>query len=263
MEISFERLLALFFNKLKFILLVAIIASVATYFISDNLVEKEYTSSSQMRIPTIKATTTAAGDVINTRRLVTEYIDILDSYDFFEEVSLAVNDTLDTSFTKEQIRRNTKIANKSSDEDSSVFYISYKSTSPELAESVLTIIDEKAKSYIAKQYEDINAASAAEGLGIVEINEKPNGHFSPSSPNTRNNCIYAFIISFVLVVCFFYFREILDNRIKNVQDIATEYNLSLLGVIPDYIQQDNKKGKKNRHRTYRSYGEKPSKEETK
>ncbi len=264
MEISFERLLGLFFNKLKFILLVAVIATIATYFISDNLIEKKYTSTSQMNVPTITTGSASSGDIINTRRLVTEYVDILSSLDFFEAAAESVEEQTGLSYTKSQLRSSTSIASKSSGEHSSVFYIRFTSDSPEKAQTVLKIIDETAIDYIAERYKDANKEGVARKLGFISINESPNAPTSPSSPNILNNCIGAFVIAFIVSACLFYFREILDDRIKNVRDIISEYDIPLLGVVPDFIQeQPQKRNKKTYHSYTRVYADKSDKEETK
>ncbi len=244
MEISFERLIALFLNKLKFILLVSVIAAVATFFISENLLDKEYTSTSKMYIPmNQEMQQNASNEVTTTRRLVNDYIQILDTIDFFQVVSAAVNEELGTELTPAAIRINTKITAVSSKEETSAFYIAYTSKSPDLAESVLKIMDKEAIEHIASK-----------GLqNKLEVIGSPYGHQKPSAPNTRNNCIYAFMIGFVLSVCFFYFREIFDNRIKNVQDILSEYEISLLGVVPDALPEKVKKTKKSYYAYAHSY----------
>ena len=240
MEISFERLIALFLNKLKFILLISVIAAVAAYFISENVIDKEYTSSAKMYIPmNQELMQNASSEVTTTRRLVNNYIGNLETYDFFKIVSERVNKELNANLSPAAIKKFTKFTPVSTKEESSHFYIRYTSKSSTLAGDVLNII------YL----EAIKSIESRETGYTLECVDKPNGHQTPSAPNTRNNCIYAFMIGFVISVCFFYFREIFDIRIKNVQDILSEYEISLLGVVPNAIPQKVSKSKK----SYRGY----------
>ncbi len=93
-------------------------------------------------------------------------------------------------------------------------------------ESVLT----QNYSYIRQQLEaaKIRAASGSGKVQIIDVAKKPD---FPVSPNNFNDIFTGFIFSVFLSIIVVYFKEFLDNSIRNPIDIE-KHNLSILGIIP-------------------------------
>lgn len=238
MDISFERLISFFISKLKFVLVLSVVVTIATYLICDNFITKKYTSSSALMISmNLDANQTSSNELNVTKNLVENYIRTLYTTNFFTFASSDINEALGTNYTPKEIKDNT-IIRTDSQKVSADFNIDYTSEDPALSQKILTILTAKAIAYI-DNFEYTNK---------IAIIENPTYASAPSSPRLRIVSVYAFLITFIVSMAIFFFVEIFDNRIKNVQDISTEYNLSIIGVIPDYSPTMNAKRKK--HRSY-------------
>lgn len=226
MELTFERLVSLFTSKLKYIIIVSLIAAVGAFFISTNVVKKEYTSSSRLLIM-MNATTTQSGvnELSITQNLVANYIITLDTDNFFKVATDAINKKYKTEFDYTIIKDRTTIDGNYTEENSEL-NIRYTCGDSLSAQLILEVIDAEAISYIDK-------------LGFPNellIINNPTLPIAPSSPNVKNNMAYAFIIAFIICVCIVYFKEIFDDRIKSTNDIS-KYNLKIVGIIPNYIKK--------------------------
>ena len=225
MDISLERLASLFLNKLKYIVLITVLVSVATYLVCDNLIEKRYTSESAMMIQVnVQSNQSTNNELSVTRQSVENYIRTLYTDNFFKIVADSVNEQMGSNYTYKQIKKNSEMKAGSSDRVSSDFNISYTASTPELAQKTLFIITDEAMKYLDEK----NVTNPVDRI------EDPSFPGGPSYPKTKDYTLYAFILSFVISVCLFFFKEIFDDRIKNVKDITAEYDLPVLGVIPDY-----------------------------
>lgn len=250
MDINFERLVSLFITKLKYMLLVAVIAAAATYVVCNNFIEKKYTSSATIAIiPNSEDSNNNNTELNAAIKAVDNYITALRTNTFFKNVADRVNEEFNTDYTAKQLKNDSSFVTSSSD-NNSFFNVSYTSSDQKRASDILNIITEE-----VLKYTDSNSLLFPQR---VTVSEEPTFPTFPSSPRTRNNAIYAFIIGFAISLAYFYLREIFDNRIKNVRDISDEYDLPILGVIPDYSELKKKSKSKSQ-----SYVNSYSKEETK
>lgn len=245
MELSFERLWSLFLNKLKFILLFSVIAALATYIVCDNFIDKKYTSSSALLIKMSDEGTNSNNELTVSKGLVENYKTALYTDNFFTLVAEKVLVDYNIKYTPRELKQNAEIKVGSAEKNSSSdFSINYTCTDPYLAQSILEIITKTAVSYISDNFSN--------EVMVIEDPMFPDG---PSSPKTIRNSVYAFLIVFILVVCFYFFREISDDKIKNVRDITGTYDIFVLGVVPDYIV------KKPKAQSYHSYYANDTKED--
>lgn len=238
MEISFDRILALIINKLKYILLIALVAVIATFIISESFVSKSYTSSADIYINMNSQTDQNTITELNTtKNLVTNYIAILNTNNFFEKVANAVNEELSTFYTGPSLKSRARFSTKSVELNTSIFVITFADESPAQAQQILSIISREAANYINSNPEDFP--------NPIVVTDGPTFSSRPTSPDTLNNCIYVFLASVILSIFVFVILEVVDNKVKDVQSVVSEFQLSLLGVIPDYAVQTNNKNSKN------------------
>jgi len=54
--------------------------------------------------------------------------------------------------------------------------------------------------------------------------------------------VIAFVVAAVLTVLITLIIELLDNRIKNVEDITEHFDYPVLGTIPDFYTHSKKEG---------------------
>ncbi len=238
MEISFDRLLALIINKLKYILIIALVVVIATFIISEFFITKTYTSSADVYINMNSQTNQNTLTELNTtKNLVANYIGILNTGNFFQTVANTANYELSAFFDASSLKSGARFSDKSTELNTSIFVITYTSTDPVQAQQILTIITREASDYINNNPTDFP--------NPIVVTDGPTYSSKPTSPNTLNNCVYAFIASIILSVFAFILYEMVDNKVKDVQSVISEFQLSLLGVIPDYAIDKNTKASKN------------------
>ena len=225
MEITFERLFSLFLNKLKFILLFSVIAAIGTFVVCNYFIDKEYTSSSVLLIKMSDEAPNSNNELSVSKGLVENYTKALNTDNFFTVVAKNIEEQKGLKYNPTDLRQASSIKAGSLENNSSDFSIEYVCGDPVLAQEVLFIITNTAiDEYLPKSFPN----------EVLRIDD-PTLPKSPSSPRTVRNSVYAFIVVFILVACFYFFRELSDDRIKNVRDITGSYDLFLLGVVPDYI----------------------------
>ena len=54
----------------------------------------------------------------------------------------------------------------------------------------------------------------------------------PSSPNLLRNALLSFVIGTVLAVAMAIIREVIDRRVRTVEELPLSLGLPLLGVLP-------------------------------
>lgn len=78
--------------------------------------------------------------------------------------------------------------------------------------------------------EKIKEVTKVDNVKEVDPAEVPT---RPSSPNTKRNVIFAFIFGAGLTVALILIVEVLDDRIKRVEDVEEVLGIPLLGVVPN------------------------------
>ena len=66
---------------------------------------------------------------------------------------------------------------------------------------------------------------------ITVVEEAQNPVYSKTNPLVH--CIIACLVGFVLGLLFVLFLELMDNRIKQTDDIVERYNIPVIGVVPN------------------------------
>ena len=120
-------------------------------------------------------------------------------------------------------------------EDTSVFYARVTASSAQEALEVAEVVAKCAPERIGQLPNKGTSAAL-----IVASN--PTLPSAPFSPNIGNNTIYGLMIGFVLSVFLVIIKEMLDNNIKTSEEITELFNLPVLGVVPDFSNQE-KEGK--------------------
>ncbi len=222
MEINLNRLLSLLVSKLKYIVLIAVILAIGAFGYTKMFVSEKYTSSAKFLVD-MEVTQNKASEQSFSVNALKSYMAIFNTRDFFNEVTDIYNaEKGETVFTSSEIRAMTSISDSSS-ADEPTFYIKVTATDPATAYDVSKTVAEYAVSKI----------NEFEYLNTITMVESPIKALSPSSPNVKKNALIGFALGVILSAAFFVCREMFDGRIKNIEDISNEYDIPILGVIPD------------------------------
>lgn len=222
MEINLNRLLSLLVSKLKYIILVAIILAIGFFAYTKLFVSEKYTSSAKFLVD-MEVTQNKASEQSFSVNALKSYMAIFNTRDFFNEVTDIYNQQNEgAEFTSNEIRSMTSIADSSGAQEPT-FYIKVTSIDPIVAYELAKTVSEYAISKI-NEFEYLNT------ITMVESPIKP---LSPSSPNVKKNALLGFALGAIITAAFFVCIELFDGRVKNVEDISKEYDIPVLGVIPD------------------------------
>lgn len=109
-----------------------------------------------------------------------------------------------------------------------VMSVTVDSTNPKLAADIANEVPE----VFGKELKRI---AKVDGIEVIDTAKAPN---SPVSPNKIKNMIKAAIIGIVIAIFIILLLEVLDNKVKTVEDIEKYIELPVLGSISEF---DNKK----------------------
>lgn len=244
MEMNLNRLFSLLLTKLKYIILIAIIAAVASFGYTKAFVDERYTSSAKFLVE-METGQNKTTELTFTQSALNSYMAIFNTRDFFNDVAdIYKIEYPDAPITSSEIRGMTSIAASSKAEDPT-FNITVTSLNQDTAYNVAKTISSYAKQKI----------ESMPSLNPISMIETPVPPISPSSPNVKKNTLLGFALGLILTAAFFVCREMFDGRIKNIEDISNQYDLPILGVIPDSATEtaaNSKKSKGSKH--YAQYG---------
>lgn len=165
-----------------------------------------------------------------SRTLIPSFVELLQKKDFANKIANAVNKELGTNITSDYIINCTHY---SIDDETLIIDFRCSSTSKKLAYTVAKTISEKAPNYIERKLNRIN-------LNTVDTINKD--VFGTSKTDFKIMAVIAFVVAAVLTVLITLIIELLDNRIKNVEDITEHFDYPVLGTIPDFYTHSKKEG---------------------
>ena len=164
-------------------------------------------------------------------RMISSYAFILQADDF--------STTLDTIFLKEnpedyqrfeitqhKIHRSISI---SYDDNTSLFTVTYSADSSEAAYALAHAIEELVPDYIE------NVTNYKNTVRVADTANEP--RVPSNSRNLVRNTFIGGVIGAVAVYLIFFFIELFDVRVKSEEDILNNYNVPLIGTIPDYSEE--------------------------
>ena len=218
-EINVIQLLKSLWAKKLLILLVAIVAGVASFAYSSFVVKPEYRSTTRIYVvnrnqsdkPGLTNQDLQAGTY-----LVKDYREIILSQDVLEKVVADQKLRVDAKTLGRKVQVTVPA-------DTRIVSISVRDGVPEEASRIANALREVAAEKII----------AVTRVSDVTTLEEARPALSPSSPNIRRNTILGVGAGAGLIVVVILLVELLDDRVKRPEDIEDVMKISLLGVIPD------------------------------
>ena len=220
-------------KNLVFIIITVMVFSLGTFFITNFLITKHYTSTISLYVETVDLQPDSPNSAVYSLnmqnyalKLVNTYIRMLDTNTFYTKLS----DELDEKYTPAEL---SKMISFKSDETTEVFDVSVVSESPTESKKIADTIAEVAPETIS------NIKSNAK-LKVCDEAQLPTKH---SSPSVSRNVIIAFVVGLVISLAVSFTRYFLDKKIKYDDEMTTILDIPVLAAIPSFDSYINQKGK--------------------
>lgn len=222
-EITLKDLFRTFRQGFWLIIMTAVIAAVLAYGYTNVFISKTYTAEVKFYVA-VNNSDKGVGTELSARnlasQLVSTYLEMLDTNNFYDRVS----DELNNKYSSSQL---SKMVNFKYDQTTKteLFNATVKAATATEAKVIADCVAEVAPSVIS----DIRNDSAQ--LKIVDNPQIPK---SPSSPNVMKNTLIAFAAGLAIALIYVFAREALDNRIKYTSELSELYSIPVLSAIPDF-----------------------------
>ncbi|MBQ4631005.1 MAG: hypothetical protein IJB70_08495 [Clostridia bacterium] len=225
-EISLVKVFEMILKLWWVVLIFAVVVALGAFSISEFLMTPLYTSSSKVYVSNNSAGTVQtinAADINTRKMLVNTYVEILSGDDFLNQVAAEFNKQHEGKWavSGSGIKGGLKMGSANETE---VLSIKYSDTSPEKAQAVLKMILEKAPNEVKEVIRGDCAVSVIDNASLPR---------TISYPDTRTNTIVGLFLGIVLGIAVIFIRELLDNRIKDDEDLKKKYDIAILGIIPN------------------------------
>lgn len=223
-EINFVKIMEIILRLWWLVLVFAVIGGLVGFSASTFLMAPKYTSVAKVYVDGSQRSDNSGvnmNDLTTNARLVSTYIEILCSDTYMNQIATkAKEENSKYNLSGADIKRDITMGSANETE---ILEIKYSDISPERARDVLQILLDNAQSEITRIVPGCR----------VNIVDRANLPTTTSSPNTKQNTFIAIFIGVVFGVAVILIKEILDNRIKDEDDLKNKYNIPVLGIIPN------------------------------
>ncbi len=245
-EIDLVELIGLIINKLWIIVICAGLAGAIAFVLSEYVITPQYISTTKMYIINRQSNETLTySDLQTGTQLTKDYQELVTSRPVLEEVRKELSLTMDNKALKSKITVSVPT-------DTRIVTITVQDSSPELAQAIADAIRNSASSHIS-------AVMNTEAVNVVEYADLP---LDPSSPKIVKNTVIGGAIGAFISMAFIIIIYIMDDTVKNPDDVEHYLKVSVLGSIPyeeeneesdGPVAEKKKKSKGSKHKRS-SYG---------
>ena len=215
MEIDLLELFYVLMKKLWIIILCGVVGAVVAFSGTKLLITQQYTASSMIYILSETTSITSLADIQLGASLAEDFIVIGKSRPVIERVIRQLD--LETNY--EELASTISIVNKT---DTHILTISVTNPDPELAADISNTLAENIKEQIA----DIMGTEEPNTVEEAVVPTKP------SSPSTMKNTLMGGALGALLVSAVIILLHLLDDTIKNEEDVKKYLGLNTLAAIP-------------------------------
>jgi capsular polysaccharide biosynthesis protein len=215
-------------KKFLVILLAVITCGVAAFSISAYVIKPQYTATASLYVysntnHTENSITTS--ELTASQELVNTYIVVLKSDTVLDQVI----EYLNIDLSSEDIRKN---MSASSIDGTEAFSIGINDINPERAQQIVNAIVDIAP-------EEIVRVVKAGGVEVIDYAKEPT---EPSSPNKLLYTVVGALLGLIIPFGYFFVRVIFDSKIHGEDDLQSNFNIPVLGIIPTIseLQVDKK-----------------------
>lgn len=214
-EIDLVELFYRLLENLKFILPAALIGAVLAAVYTFNFVTPKYTATSKLYVVNTSNSVVDLSALQIGTQLASDYKEVFSNWHVHERVI----EELDLPYSYSQLNKMVSVTNT---ESQRILHIKVISTSPDEAKLLADTYARVAQEFIAETM-DMNRPN------IFEEALKPS---APSSPNKTRNIILGFLLGGLIAAAVVVIQYIIDDRIRNEEDITKYAGIAVLGVMP-------------------------------
>lgn len=222
MEISLLEIVAILWHKAWIIILCILLGSTLGFGISRYIIDPTYTSRVSMYVNNNTDRIESQlniNDINASQKLVATYIEILRS----DVVLSKVIDQLELSYTIQALRN---MIAASALNNTEILQVKVTSTDPEEAADIANTLANLAPPEIIRVVQ----------AGGVQLIDEAVPNLNPVAPNTGLNSVIGALLGGVMACLGVLITAMLDTRVKSEEDLRKQYQIPVLGVIPDIIE---------------------------
>lgn len=227
-EIDLQELFLVILNKFLVIFLTGVILGLVGFILSKFVLTPQYESITKIYVLSKQNETNITySDLQMGSQLTKDYKELIISRPVLENV--IVEQGLELEYAQLKNKIDVTIPN-----DTRIITITVTDASPYEAMNIANSIREYSADQIAKVM-DIKA------VNVVEEASLPS---KPASPNIIKNTLIGILIGIVFAIALIVVRFVMDDTIKNQEDIETRLGISTLAIIPLQNVKSSKSRKK-------------------
>lgn len=229
-EIDLRGLFKSLLKRVWIIILCAVVLGSAVLVYTVNFVAPQYNASVTIYVNNNSSKDNSyisSADLAVALRLVTTYVNIIQSNTVLDKVIAETNLALTTDQVRSMI--SAEVVG-----ETEMFRVTVTTPYPQMSMDLANAIAAVAPAEIA---EIIEGSSAK----IIDYARLPKGS---SSPNYTTNTILGAVAGAVLAIVAIVLQNVLDVRVKNEEDLEKICEVPVLGVIPDLTNDKKDSGKK-------------------
>ena len=221
--IDLLELALLLWHKIWFLVGGFIIGAVIAFLVSRFLIRPQYEATSTIYIFSKTTSITSIADINLGNSLAGDFTYIATTREVVEEVIRELN----LSTTYGELRQRLNVTNPS---NTHMLVVRARDYDPVTATNISNALSEQLR-------EQISDIMNTDKPSVVQRAVVPTAQ---SSPNVMRNSAVGALLGTVLIAAFFIVRHLLDDTIKNREDVATYLQLNTLAELP-YIKSWEKK----------------------
>ncbi|MBQ9518695.1 MAG: hypothetical protein IJR59_02235 [Firmicutes bacterium] len=218
-EIDLKQLVDALVSRLWLIAAVTVMFGVFTFFYSKFAVTPLYRADSTIYVNSsqnIVSNNIETNEISASSMMASVFVEILGSNAIIEEVKIKAGVDYDLDTLRSMISAKAV-------EETPLMHISVVSPNPKEAVLISNVLLEVAPDKMT---------GIVDG-GSVKIIDRPIEPTSPASPNVLKNTLLGLILGFILSSGIVILMELLDNRIRDEEQLRSLLDLPVLAVIPE------------------------------
>ena len=215
-EIDLMEVLLRLLEKWKLIIAGALVCAVLMAMYSFILATPMYEATSKLYVLNSSDSAINLSDLQIGSYLTSDYMEVFDTW----EVNEMVRQNLNLSYTREELADMLTLTNPS---NTRILNITVTSSDPQEAADIANEYADVAGQYISATMQTDQPSLLSEALTPDK----------PVSPKKKRNVVLGFLLGALLVCAGVIIQDLLDDKIKNEEDIKKYVGLPTLSVVPD------------------------------
>lgn len=231
---NIQKLISLLLKKWKLLIIFALIGAMMAFVYTLNFTSLKYSSNvtffayavdSQQELFESQSTNTKISS--NTSKMnyaikmLSTYIEIFKTYEFNQTVANEINKKNNTSYSASQIKNAITF---STTEETAVFRATVTTDNPDLSYQIARQLEES----IPEKCKNMNNGLVNASVEDVALKS------ASQSPSYSKNCIIGLVVGILIAAAYVILRDLIDIRVKGVTDLEENYDIPVLGAIPEF-----------------------------